>query len=146
MSRKIPFLEMFAALRQWLELSNGVEGWLIVSAAIDKKSRSASILVEGAGGAGPNLIAQAEAAVCRCYGLNSVKIRPAPEEKKTPSAPAPNQERPAPAPVKAAPAPHEEKEEDPFARAEAIRRAAMRGVSAPAAKKEKKPSGKAIYG
>ena len=75
---------MFAALRQWLELSNGVEGWLIVSAAIDKKSRSASILVEGAGGAGPNLIAQAEAAVCRCYGLNSVKIRQAPEEKKAP--------------------------------------------------------------
>ena len=26
MSQKIPFLEMFAALRQWTELSNGVEG------------------------------------------------------------------------------------------------------------------------
>ena len=26
MSQKIPFLQMFAALRQWTELSNGVEG------------------------------------------------------------------------------------------------------------------------
>ena len=25
MSQKIPFLEMFAALRQWTELSNGVD-------------------------------------------------------------------------------------------------------------------------
>ena len=77
MSQKIPFLEMFAALRQWTELSNGVEGWLIVSAAIDKGSRSAKILVERAEGAGPNLIAQAEEAVCRAYGLGSVKIEAA---------------------------------------------------------------------
>ena len=74
MSQKIPFLQMFAALRQWSELSNGVGGWLIASAAIDKHSRSARIVVEGASGAGPNLIAQAEEAVCRAYGLNSVKI------------------------------------------------------------------------
>ena len=47
MSQKIPFLQMFAALRQWTELSNGVEGWLILSAAIDKASRSAKITVEG---------------------------------------------------------------------------------------------------
>ena len=77
MSQKIPFLEMFAALRQWTELSNGVEGWLIVSAAIDKGSRSAKILVERAEGAGSNLIAQAEEAVCRAYGLGSVKIEAA---------------------------------------------------------------------
>ena len=82
MSQKIPFLQMFAALRQWTELSNGVEGWLIASAAIDKASRSAKIAVEGAAGAGPNLIDQAEEAVCRAYGLNSVRIEaaaPAPE-------------------------------------------------------------------
>ena len=72
MSQKIPFLQMFAALRQWTELSNGVEGWLIVSAAIDKASRSAKIAVEGAAGAGPNLIAQAEETLARAYGLNSV--------------------------------------------------------------------------
>ena len=48
MSQKIPFLQMFAALHQWTELSNGVEGWLIVSAAIEKTSRSAKIAVEGA--------------------------------------------------------------------------------------------------
>lgn len=78
MSQKIPFLQMFAALRQWTELSNGVEGWQIVSAAIDKASRSAKITVEGAAGAGPNLMAQAEEALCRAYGLNSVKIEAAP--------------------------------------------------------------------
>ena len=78
MSQKIPFLQMFAALRQWTELSNGVEGWRIVSAAIDKASRSAKITVEGAAGAGPNLMAQAEEALCRAYGLNSVKIEAAP--------------------------------------------------------------------
>ena len=78
MSQKIPFLQMFAALRQWTELSNGVEGWLIVSAAIEKQSRSAKIMVEGASGAGPNLIAQAEKALCRGYGLNSVRIEAAP--------------------------------------------------------------------
>ena len=93
MSKKIPFLQMFAALRRWTELSNAVEGWLIVSAAIDKGSRSAKILVEGAAGAGPNLIREAEETLCRAYGLNSVKIQaaePAPVEASTvaPAAPA----------------------------------------------------------
>lgn len=74
MSQKIPFLQMFAALGQWTELSNGVEGWLIVSAAIDKASRSAKISVEGAAGAGANLIAQVEEAVGQVYNLNHVKI------------------------------------------------------------------------
>ena len=40
MSRKIPFLQMFAALRRWAELAQAVEGWLIVSAAIDKASET----------------------------------------------------------------------------------------------------------
>ena len=60
MSKKIPFLQMFAALRRWTELAQAVEGWLIVTAAIDKASRSATITVEGAGGAGPNLVREAE--------------------------------------------------------------------------------------
>ena len=46
MSKKIPFLEMFSALRRWTELSNAAEGWLIVSAAIDKASRSARITAQ----------------------------------------------------------------------------------------------------
>ena len=36
MSQKIPFLQMFAALRRWTELSEAVEGWLIQSASIDR--------------------------------------------------------------------------------------------------------------
>ena len=155
MSKKIPFLEMFAALRQWLELSNAVEGWLIVSAAIDKSSRSAKILVEGAAGAGANLLTQAEEAVCRCYGLNSVKIQTVPTQQKVEVSAVPV-ERPAAAskgPAQPAPQPSENKpEEDPFARTEAIRRAAMKKsahpVSAPSAAKGGggKGQGKAIFG
>ena len=63
MSKKIPFLEMFAALRQWTEFVSAMSGWKIVEAAIDRSSRSAVVTVEGAAGAGPNLIAQAEEAV-----------------------------------------------------------------------------------
>ena len=87
MSQKIPFLQMFAALRRWTELANAAEGWLILTAAIDKASRSAKIVVEGANGAGPNLIREMEETLCRAYGLNSVKIEPA-------AAPAPNADVP----------------------------------------------------
>ena len=127
MSQKIPFLQMFAALRQWTELSNGVEGWLIASAAIDKASRSAKIAVEGAGGAGPNLIAQAEEAVCRAYGLNSVKIQAEEqivtrEEKKVDK---PTSEEPKLLEDKDSQNINQNKNgvDDAFARTEAIRRA-----------------------
>ena len=140
MSQKIPFLQMFAALRRWTELSNGVEGWLIVSAAIDRASRSAKILVEGAAGAGPNLIREVEETLCRAYGLNSVKIQPAPVESKPTPPPGP---QPAPVPQQ------EVVPEDAFARAEAIRQAAMKNLGRPAAapsKGDKKPGGKTIFG
>ena len=134
MSQKIPILQMFAALRQWTELSNGVEGWLIASAAIDRASRSAKIVVEGAAGAGPNLIVQAEETLCRAYGLNSVKI----EVLEAPAAPVPDASAaPEPAPARV------EEEPDAFARTEAIRRAALQKSARPAApapaKGSKKP-------
>ena len=147
MSQKIPFLQMFAALRQWTELSNGVEGWLIVSAAIDKASRSAKIAVEGAAGAGPNLIAQAEETLARAYGLNSVKIEalaPAPEtdgdrRKGAQCEPADGRCLP-PQDASEERSAHDE---DPFARTEALRRAAMKNAVRPAApgKWDKKPQG-----
>ena len=90
MSKKIPFLQMFAALCQWQELAEAVEGWVIVAAAIDKASRSALVTLDGARGAGANLIRQAEEAVARCYGLASVKFQMAAPEPETPAeAPAP---------------------------------------------------------
>ena len=151
MSQKIPFLQMFAALRQGVELSNGVEGWLIVSAAIDKASRSAKIIVEGAAGAGPNLVAQAEEAVCRAYGLNSVKIEavPAPEPPVEHGAPSDTGAAPEKRQAEAVPP---ENELDPFARTEAIRKAALKKTARPAAspsspaKGEKKPKGKTVFG
>ena len=163
MSQKIPFLEMFAALRRWTELSNAAEGWLILSAAIDKASRSAKILVEGAEGAGPNLIREAEETICRAYGLNSVKIQtaiprpaqPVPVQKPVVEPAAAAKPAPAPTPVQAAkpaPAPVPQAKakapEDAFARTEAIRQAAMKRMSQPAApaKGDKKPGGKAIFG
>ena len=112
MSKKIPFLELFAALCRWTELSNAVESWLILSANIDRASLSAKILVEGASGAGSNLLAEVEEAICRAYGLRSVRIvteaaapaAPAAEQKpvpaeaqKKPAAPA--AQKPVPAPV-----------------------------------------------
>lgn len=156
MPQKIPFLQMFAALRQWTELSNGVEGWFILSAAIDKHSRSAKVMVEGASGAGPNLIVQAEEALCRAYGLNSVKIEAAPdvEEKIV------NQEKniaDKEGPEELEPLEDrgfrnvdcEEKTVDnAFARTEAIRRAALQKsarIAAPV-KGDKKSGGKAIFG
>ena len=162
MSQKIPFLQMFAALTQWQEFVNAMEGWLIVEAAIDRQSRSAVVTLEGAAGAGPNLIAQAQEAVARCYGLNSVKLNCI--TTKEPEAPAPAQPQPEAKPEpqsaepaqEAAPAPAAAEEEKPaepvdaFARAEAIRAAALKKVkhSAPAAKKGsgKKDGGKAIFG
>jgi len=152
MSKKIPFLQMFAALRQWTELSNGVEGWLIASAAIDKASRSAKIAVEGAAGAGPNLIAQAEEAVCRAYGLNSVKIQAEEqvvihEDEKVDKA---ISEDPKPLEDKGSQNINQNKNEvdDAFARTEAIRKAALKSGARPAAptKKDKKPQGKSIFG
>ena len=155
MSKKIPFLEMFAALRRWTELSNAVEGWLIVSAAIDKRSRSAKILVEGIQGAGPNLMAQAEETVCRCYGLNSVKIQAAPAQESQPVSAPVQAEKPKVADKpqqSASQAPEKKPEEDAFARTEAIRRAAMKKSAHPAAAPSAskggggKSQGKAIFG
>ena len=91
MSKKIPFLQMFSALRRWAELAQAVEGWLIVSAAIDKATRSAKIVVEGAGGAGSNLIREAEETLARAYGLSSVKITSAPAAPSQPIPEAPTQ-------------------------------------------------------
>ena len=134
MSQKIPFLQMFAALRQWTELSSAVEGWLIASAAIDKASRSAKIAVEGAAGAGPNLIAQAEETLAWAYGLNSVKIEavavPETDGERCRGAqctPAGGQRPPV----------QEDQEEKPeldaFARTEALRKAALKNAARPAA-------------
>ncbi|MCI9156538.1 MAG: PHP domain-containing protein, partial [Lawsonibacter sp.] len=165
MSQKIPFLQMFAALRQWTELANGVEGWRIVSAAIDKASRSAKITVEGAAGAGPNLIVQAEEAVARAYQLSSVKILMEEPQKKTV-----NQDKKeayntqsAPEGESAKPLEHSgfgertdreknvkqdnKQVDDAFARTQAIRQAALRNVQRAAPpQKDKKPQGKAIFG
>ena len=153
MSKKIPFLQMFSALRRWTELAQAVEGWLIVSAAIDKATRSAKIVVEGADGAGSNLIREAEETLSRAYGLSSVKIAPAPAAPAQPKHEAPAQTAPVnePAPsesTQAAPSSAPQTPQDAFARAEAIRQAALKraAVSPTVHKGEKKSAGKAIFG
>lgn len=150
MSKKIPFLQMFAALCQWQELAEAVEGWVIVAAAIDKASRSALVTLDGARGAGANLIRQAEEAVARCYGLASVKFQMAAPEPETPAeAPAPAAPSvPASAPQTRPAHPRQGEstapEMDAFARTEAIRREALRKArgSAPAARPKGKGEGK----
>lgn len=145
MSKEIPFLQMFAVLNHWRELATGVAGWQIVSAAIDKASRSADLEVKGAEGAGPNLVREAEDTICRAYGLSSVRIRSAvPEPKSQPQPPKVREEKgPEPAPV---PEQEQAKPQDAFARAEAIRAAAMKNAAVravPVSPEEKK---KVIFG
>lgn len=112
---------MFAALTYWAEFVNAMEGWVITEASIDRSSRSAVVTVEGAAGAGSNLVAKAEEAVARCYGLNSVKLNCITDKKEPERA----------EPVEAVPAEEQTQPEtgtgepaageDAFARAEAIR-------------------------
>ena len=161
MSKKIPFLEMFAALRQWTEFVNAMSGWKIVEAAIDRATRSAVVAVEGASGAGPNLIAQAEEAVAKCYGLSHVKLNclaDAPAQPEPPvleKQPVPGPEQPVQVPPSAPAQEESQTPQDAFARAEAIRAAALKQVrqAAPGAKKKaagkgekKRDNGRAIFG
>ena len=44
MSQKIPFLQMFAALRRWTELSNAVEGWLKARLGLDISPEKSKIV------------------------------------------------------------------------------------------------------
>ena len=129
MSKKIPFLQMFSLLRAATELAAATQNWLITAAAIDKTSRSAKIQIEGASGAGGNLVDQAEQAIAKAYGLNSVKIEL-------------SQDAPPPPPPK-------QEEDDPFAKTEAIRKAALRELKRPAptaAAGKKPPAGSTIFG
>ena len=170
MSQKIPFLQMFSALRQWTELTNGVERWVIVSAAVDRSSRSAKIVVEGAAGAGPNLIAQAEEALCLVYQLKSVWIEAAEptaqeEPKKVnedknsvddsvdnfaaePGKPLEDKACGDTVPKRENENSKPESVDDAFARTEALRAKRLQSVkrAAPSVKAEKKPQGKAIFG
>jgi len=141
---------MFSLLRGSVELAQAVERWVIVSAAIDKTSRSAKVELEGASGAGGELVRQVEEAVCRSYGLNSVKLQtpppasaPQPEEPSTPPASAPKPEEPSTPPTET------HNDEDPFARTQAIRAEALKRLSRPAptgGEKGSKDHGKAIFG
>ena len=75
MSPKIPFLEMFSLLQRDTELVNAAGGWVILNAAIDKEHRSAVVTVDGAQGAGGNLLEEVQQSICSRYKLNSVKIQ-----------------------------------------------------------------------
>ena len=153
MSKKIPFLQMFSMLKQWPELAQATERWMVESATIERASRSAKVAVEGASGAGPNLVIQVEEAVAKAYGMNSVKLeclsikeeKPIPkvEEKKAES-PKNTLENPEGLPQLKPTA-----EMEAFARTEAIRAEALKNIkmAAPsAAKSEGKSSAKAIFG
>ena len=138
MSKKIPFLQMFSMLTNWPELAQAASGWLILSAAIDKATRSARVALEGAEGAGGNLLLQIEQALAKAYGLSSVKLDCQAEEPK-------------PAEQKAAqptfaPTP----EMDAFARTEAIRQEALRKLKQGRPKESRKAAGggkgKQLYG
>ena len=148
MSKVIPFLEMFSALGRWTELASAVEPWQITAVVLNRAQRSADIQVAGAAGAGANLVREAEETICRAYALNSVKIscvQPAPQPEQPAAAKAEAPAKPQPkSDCKEAP---KSTGGDPFARTEAIRRAAMERSSVrPAAHAERKSKGEAILG
>ncbi len=114
---------------------------------LNRAQRSADIQVAGAAGAGANLVREAEETICRAYALNSVKIscvQPAQPKAQEPVRSAPVSEPQGEPKPKAEPKPEQG---DPFARTEAIRRAAMERSSVrPAAHAERKAKGEAIFG
>ena len=149
MSGKIPFLDMFSLLRRRGDLAEAVDRWQITVAEINKAALSIYVEVEGAAGAGANLLRDAEEGICRAYGLKSARIQalvPVVTEVSPPP-PAPD---PVPATPPAAPAPQVENKPaaDPFSRTEALRQAAMQrsGIAPIAPKAEKKSGGDSIFG
>ena len=147
MSKKIPFLQMFAMLAYWPELAQAAEGWVIITAAIDKATRSARVALEGAEGAGANLLHQVEEALSKAYGLTSVKLDSAPAAPKAAPEPASVQEKTEPEQPVLTPTP----EMDAFARTEAIRQEALKKLKQGRPKEPKKASngngkGKLLYG
>ena len=148
MSNKIPFLDMFSHLRRRRDLAEAVAIWQIVSASIDKAELSITVEVEGAAGAGANLLRDAEEGICHAYGLRSAKVvvlQPRPVVKAEPPKPAASK-----LPAKSVPAPKSEDKPAPdaFSKTEAIRQAALQrsGIAPAAPKAEKKSSGDAIFG
>ena len=133
MSEKIPLLEMFSALRRYTELAVAVEGWYISSATISKAQRSAQITVEGAHGAGANLLDELQQTICRVYMLNSVTIIVTQEE---------------PPVLEQTPDPEEPPAMDVFARTQAMRDAAMKNIpkATSVADRPKEKKSEVIYG
>ena len=148
MSKKIPFLDMFAMLKRWPELARAAERWMITQAAIDRASRSAKVSIEGAAGAGANLVLQVEETIAKAYGLSAVKLECLPDKKKTESeekqaetAQAENN----PCADALQPTP----EMDAFSRTEAMRAEALKNfkkVTPSQSKGGKNDAGKAIFG
>ena len=95
MSGKIPFLEMFSLLRRRGDLAEAVDTWQITVAEINKTALSIYLEVEGAAGAGANLLRDAEEGICRAYGLKSARIQALVPMKQE----VPPQPEPTPAPV-----------------------------------------------
>ena len=102
MSEKIPFLDMFSHLKRRRDLAEAVAMWRIVSASIDKAALTIRLEVEGASGAGANLLRDAQEGICHAYGLRSAQIVPLAavktEAPKPAPAPVPDAPKPAPAP------------------------------------------------
>lgn len=152
MSPRIPFLEMFSLLQRDTELVNATGGWVILGAEIDKENRSAVVTVDGAQGAGENLLEEVRQSICSRYRLSSVKIqRKAPEITKC----EPEKKEITPEEVKQEAAMPEKTETDPvgkptgsaFSRTQAIRDAALKRITQPAPHKEAKGSeGRTIFG
>ncbi len=164
MSGKIPFLEMFAALRARPDVARAVEGWRILSASVDRAKRRIEVAAEVDCGAPEELLADLERAMTELYRLSGFALTleyPEPERDDTPPPPGdemappeafapggtqPGSEPPAREETREPGAePPAAEEKDAFAVTEAYRRQALSSLkSAEIGPRTKK--GKVLYG
>lgn len=141
--RKIPFFEFFSAYHPGAAPAEQLSAWLVCQAAINPKERTMSAELECPVMPNEDLIAQVERELASAYGLCWVQVSVVtggvPVEEKEPVPVPPKEEQR-----------ESEGADDPFARTEAIRRAALEKLKqqapAPKGKKSAAPSGKLIFG
>ena len=139
MSNKIPFLKMFSGISIRAELEAQVTGWMILSAAIDRTSRSAAIVIEVPALADGPLVQEVERAVIETYQLASTQLEFQVAQSRTGEHPGTKASEEGavnapkcvetPSGLSATDRQAPDGTQDAFARTEAIRREAMKRIS-----------------
>ena len=145
MAEKLPFLNMFTALRPDAALASALSEVLVLSAEIDAKARTLDAELEGPQALGA-LLPRLEAELAAAYQLSGAKLR---LQAAAQNAPPVWEDAPPPPPEEAPPVwgevPPPPEEDDVFARTEAMREEALKAAMA-ARGGGNAPQNKTIYG